>query len=459
MSVKSLIVSGYRGFAQPQEITFAIPNNTNEGSGLTFLLGANNSGKSAFLEALKFFAGHSTPELNGSQRNIKTSKKVHIELKYLDSLIATLKTVTGGGSTTEITWPDNNRPQIFYLPSRRLVNHEFFKGRQTRIESMNTLSQKGRDNNVLEYFYARLFDLIENPDNLKAYNRILTKVLGYELKWIIEKENNHFIQYEIDSITHKGEGAGDGIINLMIIAEAIHNASPADTIIIDEPEVSLHPSAQKQLFNALKELSKTTQIIIATHSPYFIDFEAIEHGAQISRFYKEGDEIRIAELPSGFNEKIKRFLSNASNPHILGTNAKEIFFVRDCVLLVEGQDDALCIEKAARKLNVSINGNIFGWGVGGETNMPFFADLLKSLGYKKVCGLLDNNATIINDLRNDFPDYHFLQISTDDIRDKKAENARTAKTGLFTSKFELKSDSEDEIKDIIESINQAFEKL
>src|SRR5690606_4564969 len=39
--------------------------------------------------------------------------------------------------------------------------------------------------------------------------------------------------------------------------------------LIEEPETFLHPIAQQDLLNALKELSDDNQIIISTHSPVF----------------------------------------------------------------------------------------------------------------------------------------------------------------------------------------------
>ncbi|MFA5593202.1 MAG: AAA family ATPase [Micavibrio sp.] len=457
MSVNSLSVSGYRGFATKQKVTFAKPDGKNEGSGLTFLLGANNSGKSTFLESLKFFGLYSGPELNESQRNEKTSRKVEIELNYLDNLTATIKTVSQGGSSTEMSWPDDSsRPKIYCLPSRRFFNHEFDSGRISREEMMHSLAKKSRNIEALTYFPISLFNITNNPEELNKYNEFLNSILGYELKWHFNKENRNFIQYEIDTVSHRSEGVGDGIINLMIIAKAICDASPTDTIIIDEPEVSLHPSAQKRLFAALKKLSKTTQIVLATHSPYFIDFEAIEHGAQIARFYKEGDEIRIAEISPESHKIIKSFLNNASNPHVLGTNAKEILFVEDCVLLVEGQDDVICFEKASKELGIPINGYTFGWGVGGETNMRYFVELLKALGYKKVCGILDKNAKDFNYLKSEYPEYAFLQISTNDIRDKEARKEKNEITGLFTKGYELKPESKQEIQNTIYEINKRF---
>ena len=47
------------------------------------------------------------------------------------------------------------------------------------------------------------------------------------------------------------------------------NAVKPFFLFIDEPEICLHPQAQMKLLKAILELSKTKQIFIATHSPYF----------------------------------------------------------------------------------------------------------------------------------------------------------------------------------------------
>jgi putative ATP-dependent endonuclease of the OLD family len=39
--------------------------------------------------------------------------------------------------------------------------------------------------------------------------------------------------------------------------------------LIEEPETFLHPSAQQDLLDSIKDLSEDNQIIITTHSPIF----------------------------------------------------------------------------------------------------------------------------------------------------------------------------------------------
>lgn len=49
-------------------------------------------------------------------------------------------------------------------------------------------------------------------------------------------------------------------------------------LFIDEPEICLHPKAQKQLLEALEVISSVNQIFISTHSPYLLkSFEKTKH--------------------------------------------------------------------------------------------------------------------------------------------------------------------------------------
>ncbi len=70
-------------------------------------------------------------------------------------------------------------------------------------------------------------------------------------------------------MTHKGTGYR----RLFMVARfrylAEKNNGNNVIYLIEEPEAFLHPSAQNDLLNALKELSEDNQVIITTHSPVF----------------------------------------------------------------------------------------------------------------------------------------------------------------------------------------------
>jgi len=69
-------------------------------------------------------------------------------------------------------------------------------------------------------------------------------------------------------------------------------------LFIDEPEICLHPKAQKRLFDALLELSKTKQIFLTTHSPYFLATDYIQ-GVGLFVFTKNDSEIPMIERVTG----------------------------------------------------------------------------------------------------------------------------------------------------------------
>lgn len=50
--LKEIIICGLRGFSAEKKVNFAIPNGE-KGSGLTILVGGNNTGKTTIIEAIK----------------------------------------------------------------------------------------------------------------------------------------------------------------------------------------------------------------------------------------------------------------------------------------------------------------------------------------------------------------------------------------------------------------------
>lgn len=74
-----------------------------------------------------------------------------------------------------------------------------------------------------------------------------------------------------------------GQMALLALAYPFVFGPPLDVVLIDEPEQHLHPSFQRALLPALRELSPQTQFIVATHSPQVLDsvasYERVKLGA------------------------------------------------------------------------------------------------------------------------------------------------------------------------------------
>jgi hypothetical protein len=60
------------------------------------------------------------------------------------------------------------------------------------------------------------------------------------------------------------------IFSLLLAFQLSHQSGKHLICLIDEPELHLHPSLQEHFVEVLLELSKTTQIILSTHSPLLI---------------------------------------------------------------------------------------------------------------------------------------------------------------------------------------------
>ncbi|GAA4919106.1 putative ATPase [Stackebrandtia albiflava] len=62
-----------------------------------------------------------------------------------------------------------------------------------------------------------------------------------------------------------------GTIRLIALLAALHDPTPPPLTCIEEIEFGLHPQALELLVERLREASERTQLIVATHSPTFVD--------------------------------------------------------------------------------------------------------------------------------------------------------------------------------------------
>jgi predicted ATPase len=79
----------------------------------------------------------------------------------------------------------------------------------------------------------------------------------------------------------------DGSIRFICLATALLQPNPPSIIIIDEPELGLHPAAIVILAELIQSAAKRTQVFVATQSPALIDQFGIEDVIVVNR--KDGD--------------------------------------------------------------------------------------------------------------------------------------------------------------------------
>lgn len=427
MALKSLVIDGLRGFSEKTEIQFSIPDKVNPGSGLTVLVGPNNSGKSTVIEAVHLLSKN-TDTIPVSYRNSKNDGYIKIEAIDTSGNSTSLQSTSSKGAFVQKTFNEqvinnhyHNSLKVFILTSKRGFNSSFNnnsqQNRENYIGNISNDDYRG-ENNFSSNFGGRLLSIY---DDRESFDKCLAKVISPLPQWTIESEstNNLFLEFSFNGVKHRSSGAGDGYINIFNIIDSLYDSNEDNAILIDEPEISLHPDLQRKLFEVLVEYSKDRQIIISTHSPYFIDWKLFSNKSKIVRFKKGENSIKTYELSVNSKDYIKKIIDDGHNPHVLALDANEIFFLNDNVVLTEGQEDVLCYKNIFKQNNFSTKASFFGWGAGGESKVRYILEILYDLGYEKVFTILDNDKRdSIKELKVKFPQYCFYAIAANDVRTK-----------------------------------------
>ena len=288
--INSISCKGFRSFQTKQTLDLAIPNGK-RGSGLTVLIGPNGGGKSTLVECFqKISINNGNVSFTSGKRNKLAGDKVSIEICF-DESTAVLSTVEGGGS--EAIWSTSKRPRVYFLPARRVFNPYFGRDIWSRDTFINNPEITQYRASISNNFSHRLFDISKNNS---GFNALFWKILGKRLDWTIDQEDsgNYYVKVvKEDGIIHNSDGLGEGIISLMFIADAINNSSPNEIIVIDEPELSLHPQLQLRLMDALLDTTRDTQVVISTHSPTMVSMESIVNGGVIARVHEINNSSEI----------------------------------------------------------------------------------------------------------------------------------------------------------------------
>ncbi len=119
------------------------------------------------------------------------------------------------------------------------------------------------------------------PIQLSKYEiYIIENILGkkyIEAKFIehsyYDKSKGFAIRYKTDTLSYSEAYAGSGEVAIVKLVHDIVNAKDYSLILLDEPETSLHPTAQKKLIDFIVEQTKRKklQVIISTHSPDIVE--------------------------------------------------------------------------------------------------------------------------------------------------------------------------------------------
>lgn len=343
---------------------------------------------------------------------------------------------------------DPNKPKIGKLskyfkneekwenPIEEFIVREFLKPHQPKFlyydeyyslpsrVSISDLQSKKKKNEELKTAKA-LFELAdinideivnaENYEDFKAELEATEAIISDELFKYWKTNNNLSIEFEIDKVIKNTPDGTPSIVDHVLdirvknsrfrVSLPLRNRSKGfnwffsflvwfkriqeDTestyvILLDEPGLNLHASAQADLLKFLEDLSENYQIIYSTHSPFMIDSQSLtnvrtvvetQNGSRISDSIQEKDPNTLFPLQAA-----------------LGYNIAQNLFVSKYNLLVEGVSDltylqllSSILESAGRE---GLNEKITIVPVGGLDKVATFISLLRGNDLKIAC-LLD----------------------------------------------------------------------
>lgn len=197
------------------------------------------------------------------------------------------------------------------------------------------------DISIGEMFIAKWHEF--KTGNIKHNNQFainltdkIKGIFGFESLEINSTVNNSTLQIIIDGLSYKLSEVGAGIAQFIIIF--MHAAlKKADFILIDEPELNLHPPLQIDFLTALASYSNVG-VLFATHNVGL----ARTMSDRIYSVRKTSKGISEIALYEG-TRRLAEFLGELSF-----SNYQDLEF--DKILLVEGVTDVKTIQQFLRKL-------------------------------------------------------------------------------------------------------------
>jgi len=145
----------------------------------------------------------------------------------------------------------------------------------------------------------------------------------------------------------------------------------------EEPELFLHPQACRATYEALKQISRTDQVVLCTHSSHFVNMEDYRSLALIKKLSQvRGTEaIRVtSDLFEGDASRKHQFdMSRFFNP-----DRSEVFFARK-VALVEGATEKVTIPLVATRLGI-FDHTVSIIDCGGKFNLTLYMKVLNAYG-------------------------------------------------------------------------------
>lgn len=436
--IEEFTVNNYRSISS---LTIKSTNN------FLIICGANNVGKTNFLRAMKLFflideesfvakddipyhiveatrgAGYKTT-LKAKIRKLASSELYFITQEYTEEKGITKVRLRGKKGKDVLSEKEIKeflgREFKFFLigasniniPSliSEIVNDEILpiglrRRGQSQLDSLTKLEdfiKKSKEVvSKIEKELTGIFkDLFTSVDSINSKDWKL-KIIFPEYNYLREAISNmiDFTLFDTNEKQLDSKGSGIQRIILLSLIQYINKKAKEEIIwAIDEPEAFLQPSLQKSLFKKLKKESSNNQILITTHSNFFIDLNDLDNTFVFEckkelrryirkpgkKFFKLSTEIVECE---GF-EKSQKIKSH------FGLDRNDAWDIMPYNLLVEGLEDKNYLTAFLNQFDLEIPNILVAGGVNKYRGyLQYVNDFCSDLDYKpKVIALFDKDS-------------------------------------------------------------------
>ena len=307
MKIRNLYITEYKGL---RDITLNFENNNNV-LDLVVLAGANGSGKTRVLESIYYYfemlrskvvslelfyeknENEVLDNLMSTEGLTEIEKKMQKDIEYADCLrnIKYYNQDYKEGGNQNINSKIISRsfeklkifPKIIYVPTEiNFQKIEIASPMLVQEYKFLNIINSNLIKDVPSYIATRIVEMANEQENIsmgeirnavfREINEIF-EILDLDIKVSEISKDAKSIPIFTNSSGDKFDinELSSGEKQLFLRTLAIKMLNPENSIIlIDEPELSLHPKWQQKIVDVYRKIGKNNQIIIATHSPHIL---------------------------------------------------------------------------------------------------------------------------------------------------------------------------------------------